>query len=296
MCYDSRVTASPRTLTSLLGNSQRLDGGAMFGNAPRTVWQAWAPPDDQHRIALACRALLVEEPGRRVLLEAGIGAFFPPPLRDRYGVAESHHVLLDSLAAHGLGANDIDVIVLSHLHFDHAGGLLSAYAEGQAPTLAFPRASYVISEAAWQRAKAPHARDRASFIPDLLPLLEATGRVERVSDSYSHVLGDGYRLHYSEGHTPGLLLTEVQLPSGPVVFASDLIPGKPWVHVPITMGYDRFPERLIEEKSLLLSDLLARGGKLFFTHDPQIAMGAVARDDKGRFSTRDDHAAIVRWS
>ncbi|KAB2897254.1 MAG: MBL fold metallo-hydrolase [Kofleriaceae bacterium] len=281
-----------RTITSVLGNSQRLDGGAMFGNAPRPMWEKWIAPDEQNRIPLACRCLLVRDDARLILFETGIGAFFSPAMRERYGVVEDRHVLLESLAALGVAPEQIDVVVLSHLHFDHAGGALTAYEEGRAPALVFPRATWVCGDEAWQRALTPHARDRASFIPELQPLLEATGRLERVTGATSDVLGPGYRFHRSEGHTPGLLLAEIDMPSGPIVFAADLIPGKPWVHVPITMGYDRYPERLIDEKSNLLADLVGRHGRLFFTHDPTIAVGTVTRDAKGRFSTTDDHATV----
>src|SRR5947208_15032998 len=102
-------------LYSILGNSQKLDGGAMFGNAPRAMWERWLPPDEQHRVPLACRALLVDDlDGKRVLFETGIGAFFEPKLRERYGVVESDHVLLDSLAKSGFSDADIDAVVLSH--------------------------------------------------------------------------------------------------------------------------------------------------------------------------------------
>ena len=272
-----------RTLTSLAGNSQKLDGGAMFGNAPKALWERWAQPDDRNRIDLACRCLLIEEPERRVLLETGIGAFFEPKLADRYGVQESEHVLLESLAKLGLTHQDIDVVVLSHLHFDHAGGLLSAYQEGQEPKLLFPNARFVVGEQAWQRAIAPHTRDRASFIPRIQELLRESGRLERVQGERSEVLGPDYRLHRSEGHTPGLVLTELATVDGPLLFAADLIPGTPWVHAAITMGYDRFPERLIEEKQALLADLHARRGRLFFTHDPKVAVATVGQDSRGRF-------------
>ncbi|HEU4775129.1 MAG TPA: MBL fold metallo-hydrolase, partial [Lysobacter sp.] len=102
-------------LWSLLGNSQKLDGGAMFGNAPRAMWSQWMPPDGQNRVDLACRALLASPlAGKTVLFESGIGAFFEPKLRERYGVVEDRHVLLDSLAATGFTPEDIDVVVLSH--------------------------------------------------------------------------------------------------------------------------------------------------------------------------------------
>ena len=263
----------------------------MFGNAPKAMWEKWIPPDDKNRIPLACRCLLVQDGPRRILFETGIGAFFEPALRERFGVVESHHVLIESLAAVGVAPDQIDVIVLSHLHFDHAGGALTAYESGP-PALAFPNAAYVVGEEAWQRALHPHARDRASFIPGLTDLLAATGRVERVTGDTSTTLGAGYRFHRSSGHTPGLLLGEIAMPDGPVVFAADLIPGKAWVHLPITMGYDRYPELLIDEKTALLGDLIERHGRLFFTHDPVIAMGTVAKDAKNRFLVIDEKPAF----
>jgi glyoxylase-like metal-dependent hydrolase (beta-lactamase superfamily II) len=286
-------------LHALDGNTQRLDGGAMFGNCPRVVWERWAPPDDQHRIDLACRCMLVREAGRTVLLEAGIGAFFEPKLRERFGVQESEHVLLRSLAALGLAPADIDVIVLSHLHFDHAGGLLEAWrpdVPAGTPTLAFPNAHYVIGEQAWARAKAPHARDRASFIAGLCEAIEATGRLERIAPgARSQLLGDAYSFTTSDGHTPGLMLTRVESPRGPVTFMGDLIPGTPWVHLPITMGYDRYPELLIDEKQAMLERVVAERGWAFYTHDPKIAASRVERDASGRFVPVDPQATLA-WS
>lgn len=260
----------------------------MFGNAPKAMWERWIPPDDKNRIPLACRSLLIRDNGRIILLETGIGAFFEPTLRERYGVVEEDHVLLHSLAAVGVKPEDVDVVVLSHLHFDHAGGALTKHETGKPATLVFPNATFVVGAEAWQRSVAPHARDRASFIPGMTSLLASSGRLELAASDRAAALGDGYRFHRSSGHTPGLLITEVDMPDGPVVFVSDLIPGRAWVHLPITMGYDRYPELLIDEKAGLLNDLEKRGGRLFFTHDPVIAMGKVTKDAKGRFATASD--------
>jgi glyoxylase-like metal-dependent hydrolase (beta-lactamase superfamily II) len=266
----------------------------MFGNAPRALWQRWAEPDAEGRIALACRCLLLQSDDKLVLFETGVGAFFEPRMRQRFGVNESEHVLLQSLAAAGFGHEAVTHVVLSHLHFDHAGGLLAPYSEGQAAELLFPNARFVVSEQAWQRAQAPHSRDRASFIGPLNNLLTDSQRLCVLPEAGADAgLPDGIRFHFSEGHTPGLMLSELMLADGPLVFAADLIPGRPWVHLPITMGYDRFPERLIDEKRALLAELLARRGRLFFTHDAEVACARLSRNEKGRYTVDEqlEHAS-----
>lgn len=279
-----------RKIVPLTGNTQRLDGGAMFGNVPKALWSKWLTPDAQNRVALACRCLLVRDKHddgtvRNVLLETGIGAFFDPKLRERYGVTEHRHVLLDALADEGVNPDEIDAIVLSHLHFDHAGGLLAPWQEDVPPSLVFPRAQIIVSARAWDRANNPHPRDRASYIPELQSLLQKSGRLVLVEGPQCAELGDGFRFHYSDGHTPGLLMTEVALPKeqgGPVLFVSDLVPGVAWVHLPVTMGYDRYPELLVDEKAILLAKCVQRGIRLFFTHDPDVAIATVINEN-GRF-------------
>ncbi|TAN09060.1 MAG: MBL fold metallo-hydrolase [Rhodanobacteraceae bacterium] len=280
-------------LYSIEGNTQQLDGGAMFGNAPKAMWSKWIPADAQNRIPLACRCLLATDlDGRNVLFETGIGAFFEPRLRARYGVVEERHVLLESLKAVGLTDADIDVVVLSHLHFDHVGGLLAAWEEGAPLRLLFPHARYLVGALHWERATHPHPRDRASFVPGVAELLEQSGRLEKVAGEHSRTLGNAVRFHYSQGHTPGLMLSEIVGPHGKdgVVYCADLIPGIPWVHLPVTMGYDRAPELLIDEKRGFLDDKLARGVRLFFTHDHATALATPHRDARGRYGVSDAQA------
>lgn len=287
------------TLWSIDGNSQKLDGGAMFGNVPRALWSRWYEADDAHRIDLACRAMLAQDlNGKTVLFETGIGSFFEPKMKERFGVVEDEHVLLKSLHDAGFDHADIDVVVLSHMHFDHVGGLLSAWQADQEPELLFPNAQYVVSEAAWSRAIHPHPRDRASFVPHLNELLKHSGRLNLVDGMHWDGLGDAVRFEYSEGHTPGLMLSEIvgEYGQGGVVFCADLIPGRAWVHLPVTMGYDRFPEQIIDEKSAFLQDKLERDVRLFFTHDPDCAVARVQQDERGRFSTADEHTTLAQQS
>ena len=264
----------------------------MFGNVPRNLWAQWLAADGENRVELACRCLLVEDlDGRTVLFETGIGAFFNPKLRARYGVLEDEHVLLKSLAARGIAHENVDVVVLSHLHFDHAGGLLTAYDESRPPELLFPRARFVVSKRALERARSPHPRDRASYIPELAELLARSGRLEIVDRPQSTILGRSVRFDYSDGHTPGLALAEIGGDGG-VAFCSDLVPGRPWVHLPVTMGYDRYPELLIDEKRRFLEDKVARGVRLFFTHDGECAVAAPTLGADGRFGVTDERRSL----
>lgn len=256
----------------------------MFGNAPRAVWEKWLPPDSQNRITLACRCLLLKIDDTLVLLETGIGAFFEPSMAARYGVENpERHLLIENLEKLGVTPDKIDYVILSHLHFDHAGGLLPAYPHHEKELL-FPKATYVVGEEAWNRALAPHSRDRASFIPHLQTLLKASGRLKLIAEPKTEKLLDG-RISFftSSGHTPGHLHSVIHGDHSTLVFAGDLIPGTPWVHLPLTMGYDRNPESLIDEKSELYQEVTKNNWWVFYTHDTEVACSHIGRDEKGRY-------------
>lgn len=288
--------------SSLEGNRQFLDGGSMFGNAPRAVWEKWIAPDDRDRIPLACRSLLIETDQHKILCETGIGAFFEPKMADRFGVQNAdRHVLLESLEKKGLTDKDIDIVILSHLHFDHAGGLLPTFRqieEGN-DNLLFPNATYVVGKEAWNRAIQPHSRDKASFIPGLTKKLESSGRLLIIDESKPRAqdskLPKEISFFISNGHTPGQMLSIYKGQKNSICFTGDLIPGKPWVHLPITMGYDRFPELLIDEKDELYKQAAPENWLLFFTHDPSIAAGRIQADERGRFQTSEEFQNLDRF-
>lgn len=251
----------------------------MFGNAARVVWERWLPPDEQNRIRLATRALLVTTENENILFETGIGTYMEPRYRDRYGVDEPGDMLEDSLAQRGVSPAGITRIICSHLHFDHAGGLLSAWQAGRESDLLFPNAQYYVGEEAWERAANPHPRDRASFIPRLQQLLEQSQHLTLIRKGDVLSFGE-LELHFyhSQGHTPGLLCSDLRFGRDRLVYASDLIPGRYWVHLPISMGYDRFPELLIDEKKGLLTSLAEENAWIFYVHDPDFAVSKVHYD------------------
>lgn len=277
---------TPAYITSVEGNRQLLDGGSMFGNAPRPVWEKWIKPDELGRIPLACRSLLIEFDGQKVLCETGIGAFFEPKMADRFGVqTPDRHRLLENLKALGHSPESITHVILSHLHFDHAGGLLPAHQDIAAGNdrLVFPKAKFIVGEDAWARALKPHSRDKASFIPGLTDKLEKSGRLVRLGkDPLPKELEGRFEFIRSDGHTPGQMHTLFSGENGKVFFCGDLIPGRAWVHVPITMGYDRFPEKVIDEKSELYSRALQEDWLLFFTHDPEVSAAHAVKSPNGK--------------
>lgn len=276
--------------SEVLGNSQKLDGGSMFGNAPRAVWERWAPADEQGRIDLACRALLIEFDDCKVLCEAGIGAFFEPKMADRFGVQTPEiHQLLESLKKLEVSPDEINWVILSHLHFDHAGGLLPIYSSLSNGTeeLVFPKAQYVVGHEAFSRAEEPHFRDKASFIPGLTDKLKATDRLHLLKEGdASPVHPEAISFVFSHGHTPGQMHTKIKGEQETLFFAGDLIPGTPWVHLPITMGYDRFAEKVIDEKQEVYQTAVAEGWEVFYTHDPQVACSQIEKNEKGRFQPK----------
>lgn len=279
---------------SIEGNRQKLDGGAMFGNAPKALWSRWLSADENNAVMLSCRALLIRlDDGRSILFETGIGAFFNPLLKKRYGVVETEHCLLNNLKKVGLTDADIDIVILSHLHFDHAGGLLSAWEEDKPYQLLFPKAEFWVGSKQWQRACQPHYRDRASYITEINQLLSESNRLRLIKESDPHSLEQVVTFSFSDGHTPGLMLSHIKTPKGTLVFCSDLIPGSQWVHLPLSMGYDRYPELLIDEKKQLLEKLLSDNGYLFFTHDPEICVGKLSQNSKGHFCVVEQPVGVM---
>jgi glyoxylase-like metal-dependent hydrolase (beta-lactamase superfamily II) len=267
------------TFVAIEGNKFRFDGGALFSHTPKVMWERWYAPDEQNRILQTSRSLLYQtDNGRNILFEAGMGVFLDPKLRKRYAIEEDENMLVANLAKSGVAPADVDSIIISHLHFDHIGGIFSKYEEGPLRII-FPNAKFYISKKQWDAACYPHRRDLGSYFSYVMEHIERSGRLVLVEEETHSDLDFGLRWIYSNGHTPGMLMSQVE----DIIFASDLIPGMPWVNLPTTLSFDRFPEQVVDEKQALLDEAIANNYKIFFVHDPEVSCASVQVNDKGRY-------------
>ncbi len=245
-----------------------LDGGAMFGSVPKPLWSRLHPPDERNRIRLAMRCLLVEGQGRRILVDDGIDAKFSPKLADIYRLELGEHTLELALSAAGLGVDDITDVVLTHLHFDHAGGSTARRGERLVPRL--PRARYYVQRANWDNARRPNLRERASYLPENFePLMEAG--VLTLWDG-AREPWPGFELFTADGHTRGQQLVRIAGPEGALYFVADLIPTAAHVRIPYVMGYDVAAIETMEEKRRLLERASAERAWICLEHDPAVAL------------------------
>ena len=254
-----------------------LDGGAMFGVVPRVLWEKSNPPDEQNRITMAARALLLSGEGRRILVDTGNGEKMNEKLAGIYKLDSTQYSVRSSLARIGLVPEDITDVLLTHLHFDHAGGSTEKSPEGIRP--AFPNAVYHVQQAHWDAAMAPTERDKASFMPeDFLPL-QTLGRLRFVDGECE--LFRGITLRLLNGHTRALQVPLVSDGTTSLLFCADLIPLSAHVTLPWIMAYDLRPLVTLEEKRKILSEAAEKDWILFFEHDPLIGAARVRRTEKG---------------
>ena len=275
------MTLGDLTLTPLLDRHFRLDGGAMFGVVPKPLWEKRAPADERNRITMAMRPLLVQGPstsGRAttMIIDAGAGEKMEPKLQEIYGF-EHGESLAASLAAAGVSAGDVDIVLASHLHFDHAGGFTTRDASG-AIGPAFPNARYVINAGEWEDATHPHERNRASyFAENYVPLREA-GLVDFMTGDGAVM--PGVRVRRTGGHTRWHQIVYLESGGRTAVFAADLLPTTAHVDVPWIMGYDLYPMETLEFKRAFVREAVEREYVIFFEHDPQIAAGYIREKDR----------------
>jgi methylmalonyl-CoA epimerase len=257
-------------LVSLSDGFFHLDGGAMFGVVPRTLWARRVPPDDRNRITLGMRPLLVRGE-RTLLIDAGCGDKMDAKSAEIYGLERAYH-LDHALAQAGLTASDIDIVLASHLHFDHVGGF-TAHTEDGRIVPRFPRARYLAHRGEWHDATHPHERNRASYLAENFVPLEQAGVLDLVDDD-AEVM-PGVRLRRSGGHTQHHQVVMIESQGEVAVFTADMYPTSSHVPDPWLMGYDLYPMDTLAFKRAFAREAIAREYLIFFEHDPALAAGRI---------------------
>jgi glyoxylase-like metal-dependent hydrolase (beta-lactamase superfamily II) len=272
-------------VASLPTGTFALDGGAVFGVVPRPRWERRLPPDQRHRVRLAARSLLAldRDAGRVILVDTGLGDRWDDAARDLLDLRPAAGPggadgLLGALARHGLGPADVTDVILTHLHFAHAGGA-TVRGPGGALALAFPRATHHVQRQAWHQAHAPGDRDRAAFREEDLALLAHAPDLHLV-DGETSPLPD-VELVVSHGHTPGQQLPRLHGDGSHLTWCGDLIPTHHHLRPGWVMAYDLDPAASVDEKKVLLAEALEDGGILAFAHDEAMA-GCRLGEEEGR--------------
>ncbi len=266
-----------RARVSLLSDGHiALDGGAMFGVVPRVVWEKRDPPDERNRVTLGLNVALVESGGKRVLVDTGMGDRWSEKEVRMYRIDRSA-TLLDGLRGQGLSPDDVDVVINTHLHFDHSGGNTRLVDGRVRPT--FPRARYVVQRGEWEDATHPHERSRASYrADDFVPVAEA-GQLDLVEGETE--VAPGVRVVPVGGHTTHHQMAVVADGGATLVVPTDLVPTASHLPLPFVMGYDLFPVATMEAKRRLLAAAADGGWTMVFYHDARTPLGRVRREGDG---------------
>lgn len=264
-------------LVTLSDGFFHLDGGAMFGTVPRTMWQKRLPPDDANRIPLGMRPLIVRGE-QTLLIDAGCGDKMDAKNAAIYGLDRRYH-LDHSLAEAGLTADDIDIVLASHLHFDHVGGF-TARAKDGAIVPRFPRARYVAHRGEWHDATHPHERNRASYLQENFVPLQDAGVLTLVDDGAE--IMPGVRFRHSGGHTPHHQVVMIESGGRTAVYTADMYPTTSHIPDPWIMGYDLHPMDTLTFKRAFATEAVAKEYLLFFEHEPSLAAGYLREQDGKR--------------
>ena len=256
-----------------------LDGGAMFGVVPQTIWKKTNPPDESNRISMVTRSLLIVGRGKKILVDTGNSPKMSTKLQAIYKIDTKETNLLSSLSNLNITPSEISDVILTHLHFDHAGG--STMNDNGLIKPTFPNAKYYLQKEHWNLALNPTDRDKASFLQeDYLPLKEF-GMLELVEGEFE--IFPGIQLMLFNGHTNFQQLPKISDGKNTVFFAGDLIPMSAHVPLPFIMGYDLRPLITLEEKKKILGPAYEEKWDIVFEHDPNVAVGKVSSNEKGFF-------------
>ena len=266
------------TLYSIETGRFRLDGGAMFGVVPKTLWSRQIDVDDKNRISMAMRCLLIEskQTGKIYLIDNGVGTKFNEKMSSIYDIDINHSNLFSSLEFHGFAPADITDIIFTHLHFDHCGGT-TFFNERDEIEHTFKNATYHVPKTHWQTATDPNAREKASFLRDNIDPLAHSDRLQLVGDH--HQYEEGLTAMPVNGHTKGQQLPKIKNGDQTIVFVGDLLPTHIHVPLPWIMGYDMYPAQTLSEKKAFLDKAVSKKWCLFLEHDAEQEMIQVKKED-----------------
>ena len=264
----------------------KLDGGAMFGVVPKVIWNEINPADEKNLCTWAMRCLLIEDEGKLILIDNGIGNKQDEKFLRHYYL-HGDNTLDKSLAKYGFHRNDITDVFLTHLHFDHCGG--SIVREGDKLVPAFKNAVYWSNEAHWQWATNPNEREKASFLKENILPIKGSGRLQFIQipqEAFTNKLlstafTENISVRFVSGHTQSMMLPQINFNGKTIVYMADLLPSAGHIPLPYVMAYDMFPLTTLNEKRMFLNEALDNNYILFFEHDPRIECCDLKMTDRG---------------
>lgn len=256
----------------------KLDGGAMFGVVPKTIWQKLNPPDSNNMCTWAMRCLLVQDGDRLILIDNGIGDKQDEKFFGHYYLHGSA-TLDSSLAKHGFSKDDITDVFLTHLHFDHCGG--SIVRDGEQLKPAFKNAQYWSSEKHWEWAVHPNDREKASFLKENILPIQESGQLQFVETTDGVQFTENIKIRFTFGHTDAMMLPQISYKDKTIVYMADLLPSAAHLPLPYVMAYDMFPLQTLTEKKAFLQEAVDRDYILYFEHDPHIECCTLQQTERG---------------
>ncbi|MEP7230722.1 MAG: MBL fold metallo-hydrolase [Ginsengibacter sp.] len=256
----------------------KLDGGAMFGVVPKSMWQKLNPPDEKNLCNWAMRCLLVEHDRRLILIDNGMGNKQDEKFFGHYYL-NGDDTLDKSLAKHGFTKNDITDVFLTHLHFDHCGGSIERINDKLLP--AFKNATYWSNEKHWQWATSPNDREKASFLKENILPIKESGQLKFIDVKEGAEFAKDFNIRFVSGHTEAMMLPQINYDGKTVIFMADLLPSVAHIPIPYVMAYDTRPLETLNEKKSFLTEAQQNDYILFFEHDPAIECCNLQLTEKG---------------
>ena len=259
----------------------KLDGGAMFGVVPKSLWKRLNPPDENNMCTWSMRCLLIEDGERKILIDTGLGDKQGEKFRSHF-YPHGEDSLSKSLSKAGFNFQDITDVFLTHLHFDHVGGaVLRDNQDNLVPT--FPNATYWSNEKHWNWALNPNAREKASFLKENIVPLQEHNVLKFIDIEQGVKFTDSIHVDFAYGHTEALMVPYIKMDNGKtLVYTADLLPSHCHIGMPYVMGYDIRPLETLKEKEDLYEKTVDNDHMIFFEHDKDIACAQLTRNEKGR--------------